>query len=438
MGLGSQASTVDLMSELTGLTHDIFVGKVQNNVRRESASAMLFQDAGSGDYKMSGQNMVIAVDLRFKTGSMGTDGKLPDHTGMDPVNAKLTPVRRYARLAMDNFVEARATGEGSFADFSDRIFDLLWDSWKSMEIRHSVGAASGLLCKCESRTSGTRFVVKDAFGNANSNPLAHISEGSILCWYDVGGSAIDGAATVVAIDYDAREIEIDSEATWEPGDHIAADDLIYFGTTPDISKDYFTSERNLAPNGLGTIVDPNADLSTVFNIAEADYPRWKPFRKASTTFDHMELTEHWLQLAAKRGFPVTPATDVCVTFPSCVTQVARSLMGFQQQTYTGESLKGGYSTVTVGGKALVEDHFFYHNVAMTLNKDSLFRVNLGGEADFSAQDGSMWSRIADFDGKEAFVADYLNTFCNNRGANSALTGITTDVTDADFEPVPNY
>ena len=439
MGLGSQAAKAELLSEVTGLTHDIFVGRVSQNVRRESPASQLFQNAGTGDYRLEGQKMVFAGDFRFKTGSMATNGYLPDHSPMDAVQGYITPVRRYARLAIDNFVEKAAAGPGAFDDLSDRIFDLLWDSWKSMEIRHSIGGSSGLVGKCSSRASSTVFVIKDAFGNAGTNALAHISEGSILCWYDMSGTpGIDGAGIVSSINYSTGAITMDSATTWEPADTIAADDLIYFATTNNIATDYFVSERNIAPNGLGTIVDPNADASTVFNIAEATYPRSKPFRKASVTFDHLELTEHWLQLASKRGFGVTPGTDTVITFPSCVAQIARSLLGFQQQAYTGDSLKGGYRTVTVGGIPIVEDNFFFHNVAMTLNKPNLFRVNLGADADFWGEDGSMWSRIADFDGKEAFVVDYIQQFSPNRGAHSALTGITTDVTDSDWDAVPNY
>ena len=87
---------------------------------------------------------------------------------------------------------------------------------------------------------------------------------------------------------------------------------------------------------------------------------------------------------------------------------------------------------------IVEDVYFYHNIFMTLWKEGLYRVPLGGEADFFSEDGSMWSRISDFDGKEAQVGEYMNTFCTNRGANGALTAITTDVTDADFTVVSDY
>jgi len=439
MAYGSQINTVEAMTGLTGLTHDIFVGDVLPNVRRESPTALLFKNAGPGQYRLEGQKMVFAADYEYATGGMATSGQIPDHVGLDAVQGQLTPIRRYRRIAADSLVEKRASGPGSFENFAERLTKILWSSWKSMEIRHSIGSSSCLLGVVESRTSSTKFIIKDAYGNVGTNPLSNLSPGSIIAWWDqTATAAIDGAAKIKAITYSTREIEIDSATTWEPGDTPAAGDYIYFATTNVISRDYFLSERNLGPNGLGTIVDPAAALTTVFNIAEADHPRHKPFRKASVTFDHIELTEHWQQLGQKRGFDVTPATDVALMFPAAVAQIARSLMGYQQQAYTGTDLKGGYSGVTVNGLPLVGDGFFYHNVAMTLYKQGLYRVNLGGEPGFWQEDGNQWQRIADFDGKEAFVAEYMNTFCQNRGANSALTGITVDMTSGDFNNLPDY
>ncbi len=439
MALGSQQGQVELMAALTGLTHDIFIGRVVDNVRHESPVSMLFQNATPGDYRLEGQNMKFAVDLRFKTGGLATDGKLPDHQGLDAVQGSITPTRRYARVALDNFVEKRASGPGAFQDLGDRIFEKLWAAWKYMEIRHCIGASTGLIGKCDQRTSDVVFSIKDAFGNVGTNPLSNLSEGSVISWWDLTSTAaIDGAGKIASIDYTNREITMDSAATWEPGDTIATDDLIYFSTTNDITRDYFTAERGLAPNGVGDIVDPSASLTTVFGIAEGTFPRWKPFRKASVTFDHLEVTEHWLQLGQKRGFGVTPQTDISVAFPSVIAQVARSLMGFQQQAYTGDTLAGGYQTVRIAGKDCVEDAFFYHDTFMTLCKEHLYRINLGADADFWGEDGSMWQRIADFDGKEAFVVDYVQQFSNHRGASAALTGIVTDLTDDDFTNIPDY
>jgi len=443
MALGSQATHVDTMATLTGLTHDIFVGKVVNNVRRESKVAMLFTDAlPQGEYRLEGQNMVFSAKLRFATGGMGTDGKLPDHVPLDPTQGKLTPVRRYRRIAMDNMVGKRATGPGAFEDITDWIFDQLWDSWASMEIRHSIGASTGVLCKVTSRSSNLSFIVEDGYNHDGTNPLLHISEGSILGWYDVSAAGTGGAgrvSTVTPLNYNTNLITMDSASTWEPSAQIAAGDFIYFATTNDSTKDYFTLERNLAPNGIGTILDPDAAATTVFNISQTDYPRWKPYRKASATLDHMEVSDFFAQLAEKRKIDMDPNADVVVAHRGPVRQVARSLLGLQQQVYTGEALKGGYSSVTVDGIGFLEDSFFYHDVLAVLHTPALFRVNLGGDADFWGEDGSQWSRIADFDGKDAFVVDYLNFFSPHRGAHGALTGIITpDVTESDYDSIPNY
>lgn len=439
MALGSQATAAELMSELTGLTHDIFVGQVQKNVRRESPTAMVFQEAGAGDYRLEGQSMKFAADYRWVAGAMATSGNLPDHVGMDAVQGQVTPIRRYRRIALDNLVELRASGPGAFEDLGTRIVDLLWESWKNMEIRHAIGASSALIGVVESRSSSTVFVIKDAYGNVGSNPLTNLTEGMPIAWWDLTATAaIDGAAKIASLNYSTRAVTVDSATTWEPGDQIAAGDLIYAATTNSITATYFESERNLGPNGVGTIVDPAAASSTVFNISESTYQRSKPYRVASVTCDHLELTEHWLQLGQKRGFKVSAETDVFITFPSVAAQIARSLMGFQQQTQLGGNLEGGWTGLRVSGIPVQDDGFFYHNVGMTLHKPALYRATLGGEADWKAEDGSQWARIDDFDGKEAYVGEYMNFFSTNRGAHSALTGITTDLTTADFDPVPNY
>lgn len=442
MALGSQKSQAETLAGLTNLAHDIFVGDVMDNVRRESPVSMMFQDATPGDYKLIGENMRFAVDLQFKTGALATDGFLPDHVGLDAVQGFITPIRRYERIALDNFVEKRVSGEGAFDDLSDRIFTKLWDAWASMEIRHSTGASDGVICKVTSRTNATSFVVKDGYGLAGTYPLSNLSENSILAWYDVANSRIGGSAAITStgINYNTKTITIDSEQNWETdvGQILRANDLIFFATTDRTTTDYFVSERNLAPNGMGTILDPTASSTTVHDISQTTYGRWKPYRVASTTFDHLELTEHWLALGSKRGFKVSPQIDTVIAYPSVVAQMARSLMGLQQQAYSGSALQGGYQTVTVAGIPFVEDHFWYHNVCATICEAYLYRINLGGDADFWGEDGSMWARIADFDGKSAFVGEYMQTFCNHRGANGALTGITTDLTDDNFAPAPNY
>jgi len=219
---------------------------------------------------------------------------------------------------------------------------------------------------------------------------------------------------------------------------LAVDDLIYMASTATITDAHFISERNICPNGVGTILDPTAASSTVFGIAEGTWENWKPYRVASTTFDHLEVQEHHQQLESKRGMDVNPQTDVCVAHGSLIAQLARTLMAYQQQANLGGELQGGWTGIKIGNMDIRKDNYFYHDVLATFYVDSIKRVPLGRDAGFEEQDGSMWNRIADWDGMEAHVKEYMNYVCTMRGANAALTGVTTDVTDANWDPVPNY
>lgn len=442
MALGSQSTKVELMTNLTNLTHDIFVGQVQKNVRRESPTAQVFQEAGAGDYRLEGQHMVFAADLTWPGGALATGGDLPDHFQMDAVQGRITPVRRYRRIALDNLVELQASGPGAFENLGTRIVDLLWESWKNMEIRHAIGASSGLLCQYNARTSSTVFTVYNGYGDSNTNPLLNLTEGMVIMFYSVSNSAVGGASQIAAggIAYSTKTITVTNGSNWEHSFTPQNNDGIYAATTNDSTKDYFDYEKSQAPNGVGTIVDPTASISTAFNIAEGTYPRWKPFRQASVTFDHLELTEFWLQLGQKRGFKVDAESDVCLVHPSGAGQIARSLMGFQQQiNMLGGQLEGGWTGLRVAGIPIMDDGFFYQATAMTLHTPALWRVTLGGEADFKADDGSQWQRILDYDGKEAYVGEYMNFFSTHRGASGALTSISTDYTSTDnFAPIPNY
>ncbi len=441
MALGSQVSKVQAITDLTGLVHEVYAGRVKPNIDIESPASQLFQRMGRGQYRLDGEKLVFSTQLTYSGGAMGTDGKLPDHQYRDPVEGEATPGRFYVRRAIDNFIEQRAQmGPGSFGDLGGRLFDQMWEAFRRHQIRCAIGASDGVVNKCSSRTSSTVFVVKDGYGFAGTDPLMHLEPGMIIAWIDVSaGNAVGGAGKIASINYATNTVTMDSAATWEPSAQLAANDLIVFATTNNTTTDYFATEFNRQRNGIGTIVDPAAALTSVFNISQTANPRWKPFRQASASFDHIEVTEHFRKLRAKSTAPVTRQSHTCLASGAVIAELARTLVGFQQQQNLGRTFRGGYQAVEIAGKDFVEDDYFYHNVLVTLCHETCWNIDLGGEADYFAEDGSQFSRLADFDGKEWFVREYGNYVSDRRNRHGALTGIALpNVTAADFTPTPNY
>ena len=75
----------------------------------------------------------------------------------------------------------------------------------------------------------------------------------------------------------------------------------------------------------------------------------------------------------------------------------------------------------------------------TLSLEDLFSIDLDGEADYFAEDGSQFSRLNDEDAKEWFVRMYKQNIADRRNRCAALTGVTmSNVTASDFSPVPDY
>ena len=434
MAYGSQQARLTSIESLSGLTHEVFRGLVLPAVRFESTTAQLFKKAGSGDFTYVGSELVGATDLQRPTGALGTGGQIPDAADFDAVNWRTTPVRRYRRFAMDNFTEARATGEGAFGDFAERVFDQLWGAWRLMEIRHAIGGSEGVLAKVNARTSTTVFTVKDGYGYAGMNGLIALDEDMVI-------SNGTGAGRISSINYANSTITM--AASWENDTsttQAAANDKIFAATTTNPATDYFVTEQNRAKNGLLSIVDPAGSLTTVFGISQTTYPRWKPYRKSSSTFDTIEVTEFMQKLEAKSTFPVSNSTHTLIMHPAAYATLARTMLSYQRQMNMGKTLQGGYQTVRVADYDIATDQYGLPDVMYAVCNEDLFTVSLV-EAGFFDDDGSMYQRVADFDGKEGFVRDYCNSFSPRRNRHGALTGITVATavgTAADYDPTPNY
>lgn len=444
MALGSQSGLVTAIGGLTGLAHEVFAKGVKWHVLANSPTAQLFKRAQKNqDYKIQGEALVGAAQLGYTNNAMASGGKIPDTQYKDASQWSITPVRRFSRLAQDNFVAARATGEGAFQDFGSMLFDQLWESWGRMEIRHAVGDARAFLCLVNTRTSTTVWTPKDGYGHDGCHPLMHLEPGMVIAWLDSGDSFdVDGAGVISSINYSTFAVTMNSASTWEPGDQIAVGDGIVKATTYDITRDYFDHEYNDAPHGVMGIADPDSNYSTVFGIAESGNERWKPFKETSATFDQFEVAEHWRKLRARSTSPVGVSSHRVICQGAVVAQLARTLAPYQQQQSMGQTYVGGYQGVKIafagsGAMEFIEDDWFLQDVMATICTEDLYRADLGGDADFYTDDGSQWSRLPDEDGQEAFVREYMQTWSDRRNRHAVLREIPLpDVDENSYTPVP--
>lgn len=435
MAYGSQQANLDtIASDLQGLVHEIFVGEVIPGVRWESITAQMYMNAPEGSYRYDGESLNGATDLLRPHGAQGTNGQLPDHSYVDAANWQTTPGRAFVRRAWDNFVKARAvTGPGSYGDLGQRLLDQLWGAFRLMKIRHAIGGVDAILCLVDSRTDDTTWSAKDGFNHTGMDPLILLDVGMVLTHHSTDGGAAEGAGIISDITESTKTI--DMAADWEQTAAVVAGDIVCVATTDDPTADYFISENNLGWNGQAQVIDPDANLTTVFGIAEGTYPRWRPYRVASGTFDHIEVTEFARRLAAKSTYPVTSDSHTFVCGGATYATLARTLVGFQQQMNLGKTFEGGYQAVRIAEHDIAVDDYQLHDILAAYCTEDLYHVSLV-EAGYFDEDGSMNQRIADFDGQELYARDYGNNFAPSRNRQGCLTGITHTVNADDYTPTP--
>lgn len=439
MAFDTQKANLNTLSDVGGLVHENFKGKVQPHLEHMGPTLSLFQKAGPGEYTITGEKLVFAGDVTYAGGALATSGELPDHQYIDPVNFETTPTRSYVRRAVDNFNVQRFQGDGTFESFIGRVMEQMWDAFERMQNRHVHGASTGVVAKVSSRTSATVIVLKDGYGHAGANPCMFLEPGMILAWLDATNSfAVGGWGTISSIDYSANTVTFG--ASIENGTStptIAANDLFVFPTTLDDSKDYFKTEYGLAPLGLQDLIDPASANSSYLGVTEATYPRVKPVRRASSDFGEVEIMEFVTEIFSKSQSPVTPSSHTMVAQPAAVIELAKTLIPYTQLNGKGKELPGGWTTVKIGGHDFVEDPYQVPDVIYALCMEDLRVIDLDGDAKIWSGDGSEFSRLADFDGREWYAYHFVQRLLKRRNRCGALTGITVS-NSSRYDPTPNY
>lgn len=427
-------------SDYSTTVHEIYSQGVAKNVAHSSPIAGVFESLGDGGVDLRGEKFQFAVDFYWAGGGMATDGYLPDHEEVAPIEASYTPVRCYLRRAVDNFMAERVTQPGAYEDLMARIGAQQWEAIQIMTSRHVHGSTNGTVCTFVSRTSGTVLVVDAGYGYAGVRPTMYLRQGMTLALLDASNSyATIGVAAIDSIAHNtsATTSTITFAATIDGSSTGADGDPLVFATTNDSSATHYVVERNYAPLGLLDIIDPAAATASLAGIAESSYDEWKPYRFASSDFGHIEFMEFVEGLRAKSlsAEPITAQSHVFSCQAGVQIELAKDLLGYQQQSGLGGKLQGGWDTVMVGPHRFLVDDYHIPDVLYAHCPEDLFVSYLGGPPSVWSGDGSQYARLADYDGKEWFIRVYLCRGAMRRNKLGCMTGISVSNSE-DYAAVP--
>ena len=426
MPLGSQQGFVQGRTGVGALLQENFAKGIVPWFGLQDPMAALFKRIGPGRYTITGKKLVITADARRRGGAMATSGYLPSNQEVAPVQLETTPARRYVRSAVDNFIEALTQGPGAAEDYLARKNRQHLEAFEEMETRHIHGSSTATVCEVDVRTSATVVSVRNGYGYAGQDPLAHLEEGMWVTALGAAASfAVRGAAVIQSINYTTRTITF-ATAIDNGTAVVAAGDPLVFSTTPNVSADFFETERAKAPLGALDIADPKAQNASYLGLSEASNPRLKPLRRTSTAFDDMEFTRFVRELAAKSTSAVTPQSHTMSTQGGIIVALAEAITAagatqFQQEK--GKVLEGGWETVRVLGHDFIESPNHIFDTIFAWPMEDLYRVHLGAEFQNVAEDGSLYARLPDYDGKEWYGRDYMQQFADRRNRIGSLTGI---------------
>jgi hypothetical protein len=430
----SQIANIDTNAAASTLFHEIFVDEIKPHINFLSPMAGIYAEAPSGKYRLTGKKVVWYADVHAPPRGMATDGHLPDHQSNEGITLETTPARAYLRKAVDNFHEARGSGEGVFLNYLAKQKEDALKGWERMTAEHVHGGSNGTRAKVASVTSTTKVVLKDGYGHAGTNPVMHFDKGQIIAILDVSNAfAVLGAAKITDVDYGAKEI------TYSPAiAGAAANDVIVSATTTDTTASYFRTERGYAPLGVRDIIDPDGNSTTYLGKSETTYPRLKPFRMDSTDWTEEEFVRFRTGLRTHGQSPVTKTSHVFSCQEGPVHELAKTLIGYRQAPMSGVKLTGGWENemVEVAGHGFLIDDYHTHDEVLAHALDDLYAADLGGKENTFADDGSPYQRLPDYDGKEWYMRHYFQRFADRRNRLGALRGVPNPYADA-FAPVPH-
>jgi hypothetical protein len=421
-------ANIDPQIGTAALGHEVFVNEVKPHLNHLAPMAGIYQNAPAGSYRIDGKKLVFAADLYPAPPGMGTRGQLPEHQYVDLVTLETTPARAFLRKKRDNFQVARGKGPGVFEDYETRERRQELEGWERMVTFHVHGSSAATLAVVDAVADTTHVTLKDGYGHPGTNPLMHIGPNQIVAVLDASnGYAVLGATTLAGEpNFETKGVVF---ATAIAG--MATGDLLVRATTTNTAAEHFITERGWAPLGCRDIIDPDENNASYLGKAEATYPRLKPVRMDSADWGEIEFVEFKARIRANGGTPVRKDSHVFSCQEGIVLELAKTLLGYRQAPMDGMTLTGGWESdlVNVAGHAFLIDDYHTPDELMAHCLEDLYAVDLNGAANEFSEDGSVWSRLEDWDAMEKYRRHYFQRFADRRNRMGVLRDIPNPYAD---------
>jgi hypothetical protein len=426
--MGQVGNIARTATDLGALVHENYINEVKPWLDHMSGVGQVFGKRGAGPYSLIGEKLVFAAKVNTRQPAMATGGYLPYAHRTTPVNLETTPTRIYERAAIDNFAEQIGKQPGAFEDHMASLMEDFWDGFERAETRHVHGGSSGVVCLANAARSGAgtdQLVVKDGYGIAGAAPTMFLDKGMWVAVLDASASdAVLGAYTISSIDHDTSATTATITFTTSISATIAAGDKLVFCTHTTTGDTNFETEDDKAPLGLVDLLDPGSTATSYLGVTLSSEPRANRIAQASADWGMIEIQEFLAKIEAKGQTQVTPESHVLTMQKGLEIELAKTLLPFQQQNNLGGTLEGGYRTVNIAGHSFVLDSYHIPGVMYAICLEDFHVVDLDGDPDVVALDGSAWSRLPDYDGREMYAKHYVQRFASRRNRSGALTGIS--------------
>ena len=302
-------------------------------------------------------------------------------------------------------------GAAAFADWASEVLPLKVEYLAHVEDRALLGAGNGIVARVNGTPAAAGTAVDSAYGIASLEGAEFLfAEGDTLRWGPNadGTSLRTGAAVVTGINYDDKEIIIDSLPT-----SAADNDYIFMGTAN------VNGSGSVEAMGLEGIVDDGTNVATFQGLSRSTYLKMNAqIINAATAQSNVfagVLSEDLLDYADRQAWMRGKGKpDYLLTSYSGRSSFWKSLKDDRRITDPAGNYTGGRANLRMilGDRIIdlkcarkVPDSRAFLNERKSLK---FYRV---GQPHWDDTTGAIWDRVIDSTGrKDAFWAVFLDEF----------------------------